>query len=178
MGAVVAGCALVELANVNGVLESAVLDQGALGDVLVVLGQAHDEAQVDLGVRVELAGAQLNNVAHAFGWAVHALDAVVAGGTVCRVVRWVFMSWRVIFLMSLAGSNLRADICELKVYLFMDDLHSGEDELPQGVLWFCKRQGRFHGVNVQGEAYSCVGAFADNVRLEWDEAVGASRWRR
>lgn len=62
--------------------EGAVFDKAALGDVLVVFGQAHDEAQVDLGVGVELAGAKLDDIAHAFGWAVHALDSFISNGTV------------------------------------------------------------------------------------------------
>ena len=77
MCAVVPRSALVESLEVNSVLQRAVLNQGALWDVLVVLGQAHDEAEVDLGVGVELAGAELDDVAQAFLGAMLALDAVV-----------------------------------------------------------------------------------------------------
>lgn len=79
VSAVVAGGALVELLDVDGVLQGAILDEGALGNLLVVLGQAHDEAEADLGVGVELARAELDDVAQALGRAVLALDAVLAG---------------------------------------------------------------------------------------------------
>lgn len=85
VSAVVAGGALVELLDVDGVLQGAILDEGALGNLLVVLGQAHDEAEADLGVGVELARAELDDVAQALGRAVLALDAVLAGETSDRL---------------------------------------------------------------------------------------------
>ena len=84
VGAVVAGGALVEGVKVDGVLEGAVLDEAAVGDVLVVACEAHDEAEAGLGVRVELARAQLDDVAHALGGSVEAVDAVVGGGSMRR----------------------------------------------------------------------------------------------
>lgn len=83
VGAVVARGALVNLANIYSVLESAVLDEGAVGNALIVPREAHDEAKADLGVGVELAGAELDNVAQALGRAVLALDTVV-GDTECK----------------------------------------------------------------------------------------------
>lgn len=77
MGSVIAGRTLVKRLEVYGVLQGAILDESALGDVVVVLGEAHDKAEVDLGVGVELAGAQLDDVAHALRGAVHTLNAVV-----------------------------------------------------------------------------------------------------
>ena len=62
---VVLGGALVEAVKVNGVLERAVLDQAALGYVLVVSCQAHGEAEERLGVGVELLRAELDDVAEA-----------------------------------------------------------------------------------------------------------------
>lgn len=79
MGTIVARGALVERLEVDGVLEGAVLDQGTLGDVLVVAGEAHDEAEAGLGVGVELAGAELDDVAEALLGAVLALYTVVFG---------------------------------------------------------------------------------------------------
>ena len=84
MCAVVARGALVESLEVNGMLQRAVLDQGTLGNVLVVLGQAHDEAEIDLGVRVELAGAELDDVAQTLLGPMLALDAVVGRGAAKR----------------------------------------------------------------------------------------------
>lgn len=55
--------AIIQLFEVHGMLERAVLDQRAFGDVHVVLAQAHDEAEVDLGIGVEFAGAELEDVA-------------------------------------------------------------------------------------------------------------------
>lgn len=43
MRTVVLGRAVVQLLDIDGVLESAVLDKGTLGDLLIVLCQAHDE---------------------------------------------------------------------------------------------------------------------------------------
>lgn len=82
VGAVVARGAFVEGLEVDGVLQGTILDEGALGDLLVVLGQAHYEAEVDLRLRVQLAGAELDDVAQALGRAMLALDAIVARGSV------------------------------------------------------------------------------------------------
>lgn len=72
--------ALIELVKVEAVLQSAVMDELALGDVGVLARQAHGEAEVELGVRVEVGGAQLEHVPQALGLAVLALDAVVVVG--------------------------------------------------------------------------------------------------
>lgn len=79
MSAIVAGRALVQGVEVDGVLKSAVLDEGPVGDVLVVPAQAPHEAQAGLCVRVQLLGAELDDVAQAFSGAVLAFDAVVGG---------------------------------------------------------------------------------------------------
>lgn len=63
--AVVRGGALVEAVKVDGMLQRAVLDQGALRDVFVVARQAHGEAEVRLGVGVESLRAELDDVAEA-----------------------------------------------------------------------------------------------------------------
>lgn len=78
MTAVVARGTLVELLDINGVLQGAVLDKGPLRNLLVVFGQAHDEAEADLGVRIELACAEFDNIAHALVGAMLALDAIVS----------------------------------------------------------------------------------------------------
>lgn len=80
MGSFITGGAFVKLAKVDGMLQSAVFDERAIGDLGVVLGQAHDEAEMDLGVGIELAGAEFDDVADAFGGAVFAFDAAVSGG--------------------------------------------------------------------------------------------------
>lgn len=99
MRSVIPGRTLIQLLKINRVLEGAVLDERALGDVLVILSKTHDEAEAELGVRVELAGAELDDVAHALRGAVLALDAVVGGGF--------------------------ADVRELEVDLVGDALHYG-----------------------------------------------------
>lgn len=83
VSSVVTGSALVELVEVDGVLESAVFDERAIGDLGVVPGQAHDEAEMDLGVGIELAGAEFDDVADALGGAVFAFDAAVSRGPIC-----------------------------------------------------------------------------------------------
>lgn len=65
LGTVVLGGAFVELVKVDGVLERAILDQAALGDLIVVLGQTHSEAKEDLGIGVQLLGAKLDDVSEA-----------------------------------------------------------------------------------------------------------------
>ena len=82
--AVVLGGALVQRVEVDGVLERAVLDQAALRYLAVVAHEAHGEAEVGLGVRVQLLRAQLDDVAQALGRAVLAVDAVVVGRSVGR----------------------------------------------------------------------------------------------
>ncbi|KAK1252933.1 hypothetical protein MKX08_004120 [Trichoderma sp. CBMAI-0020] len=80
VGSLITGGALIELVEVDGMLQSAVLDERAIGDLGVVLGQAHDEAEMDLGVGIELAGAEFDDVADALGGAVFAFDAAISGG--------------------------------------------------------------------------------------------------
>jgi hypothetical protein len=61
------------------VFQGAVFDQVARGDRGVVPRETHGEAEVDFGVSVEFGGAQLDDVAETFAFAVHAFDAVVVG---------------------------------------------------------------------------------------------------
>lgn len=91
VGAVVASGALVELVEVDGMLEGAVFDEGAFGDVGVVLGQAHDEAEVDLGVGIQLAGAEFDDIAYALGGTVLAIDTAVGSGPECQLLAWMWM---------------------------------------------------------------------------------------
>lgn len=63
MSAVVARRALVKGVEVDGMLEGTVLDEGPVGDELVVLGQAPDEAKVDLRLGVEFLDTELDDVA-------------------------------------------------------------------------------------------------------------------
>lgn len=86
VGSLIAGRAFVELIEVDGVLESAVFDERAIGDLRVVPGQAHDEAEMDLGVGIELAGAEFDDIADALGGAVFAFDAAVSGGPGSRTL--------------------------------------------------------------------------------------------
>jgi hypothetical protein len=79
MGTVVTSGALVEGLEIDGVLQSTVFDESALGNMLVVLGQAHDKTEVDLGVGIEFASAEFEDVAETLGRAVLALDSVVSG---------------------------------------------------------------------------------------------------
>lgn len=108
MRPIISGRALVQLLKINGMLERAVLHKRALGDVLVILSKAHHETEAELGIGVELAGAQLDDVAHALRGAVLALDAVVGRGL--------------------------ADVGEFEVDLVGDALHDGEEELAEGIL--------------------------------------------
>lgn len=55
VGAIIAGSAIVQPLKIYGMLESAVLDERPLRYVLVVLGQAHDETEINLGIGVKLA---------------------------------------------------------------------------------------------------------------------------
>lgn len=45
--------------------QSAVLDQSAVGDRAIFAGETHGEAEVDLGIGIEVDGTKLNNVTHA-----------------------------------------------------------------------------------------------------------------
>lgn len=94
MGGLVAGSAFVELVEVDGVLEGAVFDERAIGDLGVVLGQAHDKAQVDLGVGIQLVGAEFDDVADALGGAVLAVDAAVGSGPEYQFVSMDATCWR------------------------------------------------------------------------------------
>lgn len=79
MSAVVARRALVKGVEVDGMLEGTVLDEGPVRDEFVVLGQAPDEAKVDLRLGVEFLDTELDDVAQALGGPVLAFDAVVGG---------------------------------------------------------------------------------------------------
>ena len=61
-------------------LEGTVLDQLLRGDLGVAAREAEGEAEVDLGRGVRGRGAEFDDVAEAFGLAVHALYAVVFFG--------------------------------------------------------------------------------------------------
>lgn len=62
-------------------LERALLDEGAVGDVGEVVDEAHGETEGDDGlVGVEVLGAEGEDVAETFGWAVFAVDVVAAVG--------------------------------------------------------------------------------------------------
>ena len=75
MRAVVAD-AVVDLVEAEAVLERAALDEVPVRDVRVVGDHAVGEAEVELGVRVEVRGAEKDDVAKALGRAVHAGDGV------------------------------------------------------------------------------------------------------
>ena len=53
-------------------LESAVFDEGAVGDVRVVANHAVGEAEVEFRLWVEVSSAEENDVSKAFGGTVHA----------------------------------------------------------------------------------------------------------
>lgn len=80
----------------------------ALGDLLVLAGEAVGEAEIDLGVGVFICGAELYHVAQALGLAVLALDAVVVVGGL-------------------------ADVRELELDAVRDLDHGGQDEQLQAV---------------------------------------------
>jgi hypothetical protein len=67
----------VQLLEVDGGFEGAVFDKGSFGDIWVIAAQAHNETQIYLRVGVKLAGAEFNDVAHAFRRAMHAVNAIV-----------------------------------------------------------------------------------------------------
>ena len=77
VGSIVRCGTLVKSLHIDGMFEGAIFYQASFGDVLVVFGQAHDESEVDLGIGIEFAGAEFENVAHAFRGAVLALYTVV-----------------------------------------------------------------------------------------------------
>ena len=64
--AIIAAGAIVQLLEADAVLERAVVHEVVAGDVLVVARQAHGEAEVGLGVGVEVCGAEFEDVAEAF----------------------------------------------------------------------------------------------------------------
>lgn len=66
--------------------QGALLHQLFAWDVVVLVGHAHGEAEVDLGVRIVVRGAELEHVAEAFGGAVFAGDAVVFVGDAAIMV--------------------------------------------------------------------------------------------
>ena len=59
---VIFGCAFVELAKVNGMLESTVFHQTPLRYLGIVPCQAHGKPEEGLGVRVEALGAEFDDV--------------------------------------------------------------------------------------------------------------------
>jgi hypothetical protein len=58
-------------------LQSAVFDQCALGNVVVILRQTHHKTKICLRVWVEFACAEFEDVTETFGWAMFAVDAIV-----------------------------------------------------------------------------------------------------
>lgn len=93
VGAVVTGGAFVELVEVDGMLEGAVFDERAVGDERVVFGEAHDKAEIDLGVGIELVGAEFDDVAYALGRAVLAFDTAVGRRPGCWLSAWIIHGW-------------------------------------------------------------------------------------
>lgn len=77
--AVVFDGAFVECFERELMLQGAIFNERFLGDGFVVAHEAEVEAEVLLGVGVQLRCAELDDVSHAFAWAVHAFDAVVVG---------------------------------------------------------------------------------------------------
>lgn len=71
--------AFIQLLKVHPVLERAFLHQGTLWNLVIVLCQTHGEAEVDLGIGIQMRGAQLNNVPHALLGTMHTGDAVIRG---------------------------------------------------------------------------------------------------
>jgi hypothetical protein len=69
----------VDLVKVQAVLEGAVLDEAARRDVRVVGYHAVGEAEVEFRRRVEVRGAEEDDVAQAFRGAMHAGDGVGVG---------------------------------------------------------------------------------------------------
>lgn len=67
MRAIVLCGAIVDGLDVHGVLQRAIFNERPVWNVFVVARQAHDEAETDLGVWVQLPSAEFDNVAHAFG---------------------------------------------------------------------------------------------------------------
>jgi hypothetical protein len=63
----------------HAVLESTLFHELFAWDVLVRVGHAHSEAEIDLGVGVLAGGAEFEHVSEALLGAVHAGDAVVLG---------------------------------------------------------------------------------------------------
>ena len=127
-------------------LKGTVLDQSSFGDVLVVLGQTHDEAKADLGVGIEFAGAEFEDVAHAFGGAVLAVDTVVGGRL--------------------------ANVGEGEVDFIGDSLHGGEDEFAEGILCSLVNAILLHN---RFRAHPSVGTFADDMRLERNKLLHCVR---
>src|SRR5687767_8713138 len=86
--------------------------------MMVVLREAHDEAKAGLGVGVELASAELKDVAEAFRRTVLAVYAVVGS--------WV------------------ADVGEGEGDFVVNLLHGREDELTKSILLFVNCQYALH----------------------------------
>lgn len=82
--AIIGADAVVQLVEVDTMLESAVLNEVLIWDFGVVAGHAHGEAEVDLGIRVDVGGAELDDVTKAFGLAMHAGDSVIVVGGAVR----------------------------------------------------------------------------------------------
>ncbi|CAH0048853.1 unnamed protein product [Clonostachys solani] len=164
VSSVIAGSAFVELLEIDGMFESAVLDQRPIRDMLIVLGKAHHEAEADLGIGVEFAGAELDDIAHAFGRAVLALDAVIGGRTVEKNQDSLCFTDKAMW----CGS--RSDIRESEVDLVMDSHHGWENQFPKGILRKAYQHHRFAGPLAlprdHWRAYSCIWAFTNDVRLQ------------
>lgn len=89
-------------------LQRAVVHEVLLRDLAVPPGQAQREPQVDLGIGVGVEGAELDDIAQAFGRAVFTAYAVV-------------------------GFGRRADVAESEVYFAVDLGHGGNEQLLETV---------------------------------------------
>lgn len=61
-GAVILARTLVQLLEINGVLQRAILDETPLRDVWVVLDQTHGESKIGLRVGVDVLSTEQHNV--------------------------------------------------------------------------------------------------------------------
>jgi len=77
-------CALTQESKLNAVLERALLDQAAVGDVRIRLAHAHSEAKIDHWVWIEFCSTELDDVAETFGLAVFAGHGLVFVGVAVK----------------------------------------------------------------------------------------------
>ncbi|KAB8760595.1 hypothetical protein FH972_026587 [Carpinus fangiana] len=110
-GTAIARDTFTEALLAHAMLEGALGDEFVLRDVAIVLRQAHDKAKVDLGVRVDAGGAELDDVAGTLVFAVLARDVLAcfigSGARGC-----VSMVSRVHGLCKLMGQGWQRVRCE------------------------------------------------------------------